>query len=69
MHTSTYGRQQSAGYSSVCVPAGEDNARLLTSGLSHLSLVHMHNIHPGANMHPGCIFAPGVYFGHVNGAL
>ena len=34
-----------------------------------LSLVHMHNIHPGANIHPGCKFAPGVYFGHVNGAL
>ena len=28
-----------------------------------LSLVHMHNIHPGANIHPGCKFAPGVYFG------
>ena len=26
-----------------------------------LSLVHMHNIHPGANIHPGCKFAPGVY--------
>ena len=34
-----------------------------------LSLVHMHNIHPGANIHPGCKFAPGVYFGHVNGVL
>ena len=34
-----------------------------------LSLVHMHNIHPGANIHPGCKFAPGVYFGHINGAL
>ena len=34
-----------------------------------LSLVHMHNIHPGANIHPGCTFAPGVYFGHVNGVL
>ena len=33
------------------------------------SLVHMHNVHPGANIHPGCKFAPGVYFGHVNGAL
>ena len=33
------------------------------------SLVHMHNIHPGANIHPGCKFAPGVYFGHVNGVL
>ena len=35
----------------------------------HLSLVHMHKIHPGANIHPGCKFAPGVYFGHVNGVL
>ena len=34
-----------------------------------LSLVHMHNIHPGANIYPGCKFAPGEYFGHVNGAL
>ena len=34
-----------------------------------LSLVHMHNLHPGANIHPGCRFAPGVYFGHVNGVL
>ena len=25
----------------------------------NLSLVHMHNIHPGANIHPGCKFAPG----------
>ena len=24
-----------------------------------LSLVYMHNIHPGANIHPGCKFAPG----------
>ena len=24
-----------------------------------LSLVHMHNIHSGANIHPGCKFAPG----------
>ena len=38
-------------------------------GRVNLSLVHMHNIHPGANIHPGCKFAPGVYFGHVNGAL
>ena len=37
--------------------------------VADLSLVHMHNIHPGANIHPGCKFAPGVYFGHVNGAL
>ena len=36
---------------------------------SLISLVHMHNIHPGANIHPGCKFAPGVYFGHVNKAL
>ena len=36
--------------------------------ISILSLVHMHNIQPGANIHPGCKFAPGVYFGHVNGA-
>ena len=35
----------------------------------HLSLVHMHNTHPGVNIHPGCKFAPGVYFGHVNGVL
>ena len=34
-----------------------------------LSLVHMHNLHSGANIHSGCKFAPGVYFGHVNGAL
>ena len=34
-----------------------------------LSLVHMHNIHPGANIHLGCKFAPGVYFGHINGVL
>ena len=34
-----------------------------------VSLVHMHNIHPGANIHPVCKFAPGVYFGHVNGVL
>ena len=27
-----------------------------------LSLVHMHNIHPGANIHPGCKFALWVYF-------
>ena len=33
------------------------------------SLVHMHNIQPGANIHPGCKFAPGVYFGHINGVL
>ena len=32
-----------------------------------LSLVYMHNIHPGANIHTGCKFAPGVYFGYVNG--
>ena len=37
--------------------------------VADLSLVHMHNIHPGANIHPGCKFAPGVYFGHINGAL
>ena len=37
--------------------------------VADLSLVHMHNIHPGANIHPGSKFAPGVYFGHVNGAL
>ena len=30
---------------------------------SHLSLVHVRNLHPGANLHPGCIF------GHVNGVL
>ena len=36
---------------------------------SFLSLVHMHNVHPGANIHPGCTFAPGVYFGHVNCVL
>ena len=34
-----------------------------------LSLIHMHNIHPGANIHRGCKFAPGVYFGHVYGVL
>ena len=34
-----------------------------------LSLVHMHNIHPGANIQPRCKFAAGVYFGHVNGVL
>ena len=28
-----------------------------------LSLVHVRNLHPGANLHPGCIF------GHVNGVL
>ena len=44
MHTSSYGRQQSAGYSSVCVRAGEDNARLLTSGLSHLDAISMHQL-------------------------
>ena len=27
-----------------------------------LSLVHVRNLHPGANFHPGCKFAPGVYF-------
>ena len=37
--------------------------------LVFLSLVHMHDIHPGANIHRGCTFAPGVYFGHVNGVL
>ena len=25
-------------------------------------LVHVRNLHPGANLHPGCKFAPGVYF-------
>ena len=34
-----------------------------------LSLVYMHNIHPGANIHLGCKLATGVYFGHVNGVL
>ena len=28
-----------------------------------LSLVHVRNLHPGANLHPGCIF------GHLNGVL
>ena len=28
-----------------------------------LSLVHVRNLHPGANLHPVCIF------GHVNGVL
>ena len=37
--------------------------------VAFLSLVHMHNIHPGANIHAGCTFAPGLYFGHVNGVL
>ena len=37
--------------------------------LSIYSLVHMHNIQPGANIHLGCKFASGVYFDHVNGAL
>ena len=39
------------------------------TGARMLSLVHMHNIHPGANIHPGCKFAPGEYFGHVNVVL
>ena len=39
------------------------------TGARILSLVYMHNIHPGANIHPGCKFAPGVYFGHINGVL
>ena len=26
------------------------------------SLVHVCNLHPGANKHPGCKFAHGVYF-------
>ena len=34
-----------------------------------LSLVHVHNLHPGANSHTGYKFAPEVYFGHVNGVL
>ena len=42
---------------------------IFSNQTDNLSLVHIHNIHPGANIHPGCKFAPGVYFGHVNGAL
>ena len=42
---------------------------VVVSFRTDLSLVHMHNIHPGANIHPGCKFAPGVYFGHINGVL
>ena len=34
-----------------------------------LSLVHVRNLHPGANFHPGCKFAPGCISGHVNGVL
>ena len=49
--------------------AGESHLHSLSLCNSILSLVHMHNIQPGANIHPGCKFAPGVYFGHVNGAL
>ena len=40
-----------------------DETVLLSTQNQMLSLVHMHNIHPGANIHPGCKFAPGVYFG------
>ena len=42
---------------------------LLHGIIALLSLVYMHNIHPGANIHPGCKFAPGVYFGHIYGVL
>ena len=30
--------------------------------ICHLSLVHVRNLHPGANLQPGCKFAPRVYF-------
>ena len=44
-------------------------AKFLRRKPSVLSLVHMHNIHPGAIIHTGCKFAHGVYFGHINGVL
>ena len=54
---------------SICLALMNMFARFDENPAMTLSLVHMHNLHPGANIHPGCKFAPGVYFGHINGVL
>ena len=47
----------------VCLDAKAKLHRRKPNVLVALSLVHVRNLHPGANLHPGCIFD------HVNGIL